>query len=102
MLQTTEATTLYKWTSPDGQYRNLIDCVIGSRRWRRRTISAKTRPATDWGTDHVLFISNIRINPKNTEKIIVPKYNENSIPDEFKVHIQNRFAQLNIIDQEPG
>ena len=31
----------------------------------------------------------------------MPKYNVNNIPDEFKVHIKNRFALLSLIDQEP-
>lgn len=39
-----------------GQYRNPIDYVIGSRRWRGCVRSAKTRPGADCGTDHELLI----------------------------------------------
>ena len=62
-------------TSPDGQYRNQIDYVIGSRRWRSCILSAKTRPGADCDTDHELLISNIRIKLNNTKRITVPKYN---------------------------
>lgn len=62
----------------------------------------KTRPGADCGTDHKGLISNIRrkLN-KNTKRVVVPKYNLDSIPDEFKGHIRNRFALLDTIDHEP-
>lgn len=48
-----------------------------------------------------MFISNITVKlKKSTKRIVVPKYNINNIPDEFKVHMKNRFALLNLIDQE--
>ena len=48
----------YTWTSPDGQYRNLIDCIY-SQRWRSSIRSAKTRPEADCGTDYELLIAKI-------------------------------------------
>ena len=35
---------LYTWTSPDGQYRNQIDYILCSQRWRSSIRSAKSRP----------------------------------------------------------
>ena len=35
---------LYTWTSADGQYRNQIDYILCSQRWRSSIQSAKTRP----------------------------------------------------------
>ena len=32
---------LYTWTSPDGQYQNQIDYILGSQRWRSSIQSAK-------------------------------------------------------------
>ena len=32
---------LYTWTSPDGQYRNQIDCILCSQRWRSSIEPAK-------------------------------------------------------------
>ena len=40
---------LYTWTSPDGQYRNQIDYILCSQRWRSSIQSAKTRPRADCG-----------------------------------------------------
>ena len=34
---------LYTWTSPDGQYRNHIDYILCSQRWRSSIQSAKPR-----------------------------------------------------------
>ena len=52
---------LYTWTSPDGQYRNQIDYILCSQRWRSFIQSAKTRPGADCGSDHELFIAKFRI-----------------------------------------
>jgi len=38
---------LYTWTSPDGQHRNQIDCILCSQRWRNSKQSAKTRKGDD-------------------------------------------------------
>ena len=35
---------LYTWTSPYSQYRNQIDYILCSQRWRSSIQSAKTRP----------------------------------------------------------
>ena len=55
-------TRLYTWTSPDGQYRNQIDYILCSQRWRISTQSAKTRPGADCGTDRELLIAKFRLN----------------------------------------
>ena len=47
---------LYTWTSPNGQYRNQIDYILCSQRWRSSIQSAKTRPGADCGSDHELLI----------------------------------------------
>ena len=46
---------LYTWTSPDGQYRNQIDYILCSQRWRSSIQSAKTRQGVDHGSDHKLL-----------------------------------------------
>lgn len=84
-----------------GQYGNQIGCVIGSRRWRSSVLAAKTRPGADRGTDHELLLSNSAELRKSTDRIQVPEYNVNHIPDRFQGHIKTRFALLNLISQEP-
>jgi len=53
---------LYTWTSPDSQHRNQIDYILCNQRWRSSIQSAKTRPGTDCGTHHELFIANSDVN----------------------------------------
>ena len=50
----------YTWTSPGGQYRNQIDYILCSRRWRHSIKSAKTRPGADCSSDHELLFCQIQ------------------------------------------
>jgi len=59
---------LYTWTSPDGQYRNQIDYILCSQRWRSSIQSAKTRPGADCGSDHELVIAKFRFKLKKVGK----------------------------------
>ena len=59
---------LYTWTSPDGQYRNQIDYILCSQRWRSSIQSAKTRPRADYGSDHELLIAKFRLKLKKVGK----------------------------------
>ena len=53
---------LYTWTSPDSQYRNQIDYILCSQRWRSSIQSAKTRPGADCGSYHELLMPNSDLN----------------------------------------
>ena len=53
---------LYTWTSPDGPYRNQIDYILCSQRWRSSIQSAKTRLGAVCGSDHELLIANSDLN----------------------------------------
>ena len=71
---------LYTWTSPDGQYRNQIDYILCSQRWRSSIQSTKTRPGADCGSDHELFIAKFRPKLKKVWKTNRPfSYNLNQI-----------------------
>ena len=59
---------LYRWTSPDGKHRSQIDCILCSQRWRSSIQSVKTRPGTDYGSDHELLIAKFRLNLKKVGK----------------------------------
>ena len=52
---------LCTWTSSDGQYRNQIDYVLCSQRWRSFIQSAKTRPGVDCGSDHEILNNKFRL-----------------------------------------
>ena len=45
--------TVWEWVAiPDDQYRNQIDYILCSRRWRSSIQSAKTGPGADCDSDH--------------------------------------------------
>ena len=91
---------LYTWTSPDGQYRNQIDYILCSKRWRSSIQSTKTRPGADCGSDHELLISKFRIKLKKVGKTARPfRYDLNQIPCDYTVEVRNRFKGLDLIDR---
>ena len=63
---------LYTWTPPDGQYRNQIDYLLCSQRWRSSIQSAKTRPRADCGSGHDLLIAKFRLKLKKVGKTTRP------------------------------
>ena len=92
---------LYTWTSPDGQYRNQIDCIC-SQRWRSSIQSAKTRPGADCGSDHKLLIAKFRFKLKKIGKTTRPfRYDLNQISYDYTVEVTNRFKGLSLIDKVP-
>ena len=63
---------LYTWTLPDGQYRNQIDYVLCSQRWRHSIQSVKIRPGASCGSDHEFLITKFRLSFKKVGKTIRP------------------------------
>ena len=94
-----ETTRLYTWTSPDGQYRNQIDYILCSQRWKSSIQSAKTRPGADCGSDHELLIAKFRLKSKKVGKTTRPfRYDLNQIPYNYTVEVTNR---LDLIGRMP-
>ena len=90
---------LYTWTSPDGQYRNQIDYILCSQRWRSSIQLAKTRQGADCGSDHQLLIAKFRLKLKKVGKTTRPfRYDLNQIPYDYTVEVTNRFKGLNLIE----
>ena len=93
---------LYTWTSPDGQYRNQIDYVFCSQRWRSSIQSVKTRLGADCGSDHELLIAKLRLRLKKLGKTTRPfRYDLNQIPYHHIVELTNRFKGLEMIVRVP-
>ena len=63
---------LYTWISPDGQYRNQIDYILCSQRWRSSIQSAKTRLGMDCSSDHELLIAIYILKLKKVGKTMRP------------------------------
>ena len=92
----------YTWTSPDGQHRNQIDCILCSQRWRSSIQSVKTRLGADCGSDHELLIAKFRLKLKKVEKITRPlRYDLNQTPYDYTEEVRNRFKGLDLIEREP-
>ena len=86
----------------DGQYRNQIDYILCSQRWRSSIHSAKPRPGADCGSDHELFIVKFRLKLEKVGKTTRPhRYDLNQIPYDYTVEMRNRFKGLDMIDRVP-
>ena len=93
---------LYTCTSPDGQYRNQIDYILCSQRWRSSIQSAKTRLGADCGSGHELLIAKFRLKLKKKRKTTRPfRYDLNQVPYNYIVEVTNRFKGLDMIDRVP-
>jgi len=92
----------YTWTSPDAQYRNQIDYILHSQRWRSSIQSAKTRLGADCGSDHELLIAKFRLKLKKVGRTSRPfRYDLNQIPYDYTVEVTNRFKGLDLTERVP-
>jgi len=90
----------YICTSSDGQYRNQIDYILCSQRWRRSIKSAKTRLGADCGPDHELLIAKFRLKLKKVETTTRPfRYDLNQMSYDYIIEVINRFKGLDLIDR---
>ena len=95
-------TRLYTWTSPDGQFRNQIDYILCSQRWRSSIQSTKSRPGADCGSDHELLIAKFGLKLKKVGKTTRPfRYDLSQILYDYTVEVRNRFKGLDLIDRVP-
>ena len=76
--------------------------IFFAQRWRSSIQSAKTRPGTDYGSDHELLIAKFRLKLKKVGKTTRPfRYDLNQIPYDYTVEVRNRFKGLDLIDRVP-
>ena len=58
---------------------------------------AKTRPGTDYGSDHELLIAKFRLVVKKVGKTTRPfRYDLNQIPYDYTMEVTNRFKGLDL------
>ena len=89
---------LYPWTSTDGQYRNQIDHILCSQRWRSSIQSAKIRTGADSGSDDELLIAKFRLKLKKVGKTTRSfRYDLDQIPYDYTVEMTYRFKELDLI-----
>ena len=62
--------------------------------------SVKTRPGTDYGSDHEFLIAKFRLKLKKVGKATRPfRYDLNQVPYGYTVEVCNRFKGLDLIDR---
>ena len=89
---------LYIWTSPDGQYRNQLDYILCSQKWKSSIQSAKTRQGAGYNSDHEL-IAKFRLKLKKVGKTTRPfRYDLTQIPYDYIVEVTNRLKGLYMIE----
>ena len=77
-----------------------IDYILCSQRWRSSIQSAKTRPRSDSGIDHELFIAKFRLKLKKVGKTTRSyRYDLSQNPYDYTVEVRNRFKGLDLIDR---
>jgi hypothetical protein len=88
--------SFYTWTSPDSQYRNQNDYILGRRRWTRAFQSVKTRTDDKCGSDHKLLTATVRIKLKNTQH---PEkcwqLDIQNVPEEHKIENKQKLGTIN-------
>ena len=86
----------------NGQYRNHVDYILCSQRWRSSIQSEKTRLVADCCSDHELLIAKFRLKLKKVGKTIRPfRYDLNQIPYNYTVEVTNRVKGFDLIDRGP-
>src|SRR6218665_1232223 len=66
---------LYTWTSPDGNHRNQIDCILINKRWKSTIRDVRIKPGADCGIDHELLVATSDIFVLE----IIPNFYSNSV-----------------------
>ena len=86
----------------DDRYKNQINYILCSQKWRSTIQSAKTRLEADCGSDRELLIAKFRLKLKKVGKTTRPSsYYLNQIPYDYTVEERNRFKGLDLIDRAP-
>ena len=84
------------------EYRNQIDYILCSQRWRSSIQSAKIRPGAGCGKNHELLIAKFRLKLKKVGKTTRQfSYDLNQIPYDYMMEVRNTFKGLDLIDRVP-
>ena len=79
----------YTWKSPGDLYRNQIDYIMISRRWKSSITDSKAYPGADCETDHSLVVAKLKVKlarnkvMKPTKRLNVKQLENDNIKDEY-------------------
>lgn len=95
---------VYTWKSPGDRFRNQIDYILVSKRWRNGVLDSKAFPGADINSNHNPVIATIKIKLRKLKKPAGRKvYNLECLADpvkkiEFEAELKNRFKVLEETD----
>ena len=82
-------------------YRNQIDYLLNSNRWKSPIKNAKTLPGADDGIDHQLLIADFRIKLKKIKSTHKPlRFDLQLLDDAYLVETANLFQELMVREKE--
>jgi len=99
----------YTWTSPDAKTRNQIDHVLIDRRWQYSVLDVRSFRGADCDTDHYLVIGKFRarlaVGKQAAQRFYrqrfnLRKLNEPEVREQYQIEITNRFAALEILNDD--
>jgi len=99
----------YTWASPDGKTHNQIEHVLIDRRWHSSILYERSFRGADCDTDHYLVIAKIRerlaVGKQAAQRFErqtfnLRKLNEPEVREHYQIEITNRFAALEIVNDE--
>ena len=94
--------TIQEKTLHMDEYRNQIDYILCSQRWRSSIQSAKIRLGAGCSSDHELFSAKFTLKLEKGGKTTRQfRYDLNQIPNDYTVEVTNRFKGLDLIDRVP-
>ena len=87
----------------DGKNLALLKCPFYLQPKMESSIqSAKTRPGTNYGSDHEFVFTNFRFKLRKVGETTRPfRYDLNQIPYDYTVELRNRLKGLDLIDRVP-
>ena len=94
------------WVSPDKSYTNQIDHMAINSKWRSSLLDVRVRRGADVNSDHFLVLGKFRLKLKKStaedkrNKVFdVTKLKDPLVKQEFKLNLQNRFQNLQVLDE---
>ena len=91
---------LWTWKNPGDQYRNQIDYITVSTRFRNAVTQVRTYPGADCSSDHVPVVMNVFIKLKKLEKrrktprlsLNILKENE-ELRNDYRNKVRDRYSE---------
>jgi hypothetical protein len=97
----------YTWNFRDGKTHNQIDHILIDRRWHSSILDVRSFRGADCDSDHYLVVAKVwerlavnkrMVNKMDVERFNLKQLNEEEVKEKYQVTIKNKFAALEILD----